>query len=180
MAALDDVGVPVTLWQWRAWCQNPPPGAEQVSQGQSAHKRGEAFAARYEESLWNTMIERRNTLHERAVARVEDADTTLDLTEETIEKTAKALRSGRKTPEEVLDIVRQIPPVLTSVMQDLDASRDDAVAAEEFLDQDPADFQKAELERFPTLQVPRVTEAFLRGDKSAADPLDKPRDLGDE
>jgi hypothetical protein len=176
MDVFDAVGVPMTLAQLRAWCENPPPGAEQIFNGQSAHKRGQDLEPRYEESLWNIMVGRRNTLHERAVARVEDADATLDLTEETIEKAVKALQSGRMLPEEVLEVLRQIPPVLDHVRQDLDASRDDAVAAEEFLDQDPADFQRAELERFPTLQVPRVTEAFLRGDPSAPDPLAPPRD----
>jgi hypothetical protein len=177
MGVFDAVGTPVTLQQMREWCENPPQGAEQVFQGQSARHRGEAFTARYEESLWSTMVERRNSLRDRAAARVEDADATLDLTEDTIAKAAKDLRSGRMTPEQVLTFVRQIPPVLTSVMGDLDASRDDGAAAAAFMEQDPADFQKAELERFPTLQVPRVTEAFLRGNPGAPDPLAPPRDL---
>jgi hypothetical protein len=174
-----DNGIQPTYADALAMGDNPPAGWEQVMNGQTPHKRWKDFTSRYGESIWNNvMVPRVAGLAERANARVEDADATLDLTEETIAKTAKDLGSRRMSPDEVLEVVRQIPPVLTTVMQDLDASAEDAKLAAAFLDQDPAEFQKAEIERFPQLRqaLPRVTGAWLTGDASAPDPLAGPRD----
>ncbi len=163
----DALGVPMTLAQVRDYCANPPNvEAERTIAGRTPIKRMQALADRYEEALFNQMLGRVQLLHERATARVKDSDETLDLVEQKITEWAKALRSGRLSPDEVLANVREIPPVLTAIRTDLDASRDDAEAAEEFLEQDVAEHQKAELDRLPAMRngLPVITEAWLRGE----------------
>lgn len=178
MGALDDLGTPMTLRAMRASVDNPSPEAERTVNGTRPRTRLKALSERREQALEAERVRRCNRLAERATAGVEDADETLDLTTERIAGWVKAMSAGRLDPETVIDNIRQCPEVLTAITEVYDSAAKDAAAAAEFMEQDLADFEQDQLDRFSALadSLPRVTEAWLRGEDGAPDPLAEPKE----
>lgn len=173
MARVNDPSARMTLAQMRAYLDNPPREAEQTSNGMKPVRRVKNLADHRETALRQTMLDRYTGLHARAVARVEDADETLELVEERIESWTKQMKAGRLSPEDVQKNIAQLPEVLKAINEEYDAAAGDAQSAHEFIDTEPADFERAELDRFPRLadSLPVVSESWLRGEPGAPDPL---------
>jgi hypothetical protein len=180
MSGLDDTSVKPTLRQFDAALENTSPDWERTINGNKPKKRWKDLRDRRAQALRAEQVRRYTGLHEVATQKINDADETLDLLEEQIDKWFKALKAMRLGPDEGMSNVKASTPVVQSCIRDYESAAKDAEAATEFIDQPVEDFEEDQLARFPSLRqsLPVVTNAWLAGEPGAADPLAAPPEPG--
>ncbi len=169
----DNVGIYADTDWLENYTSNPPPEAQQRVNGDTPLGRVERLRERWERQERAKQIERYNALHERTEAEVEDADETLDLIPEKVASWVAAMEAGTLDPEQVMRNIAELAPVITAIQETYANAQRDAEEATAMIDTDPATDAKQRAERFPSLRRsgPYVTEAWLRGDPNAPDPL---------
>lgn len=166
-------GVNVDAGWFADYIANPPQEAQQRINGDTPLHRVELLRERWEKRMRGVQLQRFASLRDPRAEQIEDADDTLDLIPELARAWISDMDAGVLDPEQVLKNIAEIPAILQVIAQTyVDAERD-AEAAYAMVDLSPADYTARLAERFPSLRDsgPYVTEAWLRGEPGAPDPL---------
>ncbi len=177
MGDFTTLGQPFSLHAIEGYCESPPAPAQFKVNGSTAAERMARLGKRARSAMRAKQMDRYSALLDAAGEVTDDADEALDLLSERVTAWTRDMRSGQLDPDEVLQNIAECPAVLAWVTKSYASVAGDADAAMAMINMDPADYQTSLLERFPALEqsLPVVTEAWLRGDPGAQDPLADPR-----
>lgn len=170
------LGEQLTLGAMSAYDESPPAAAQVKVNGRTPAQRMASLRQRRRAAIRRQQLDRREAVRNGAIERIEDADDTLDVLEERIDAWLTDMRSGALDPSDMLNRIGGCAPVVSAVRDSYKSVGRDRDAADAMIDTDPAEYEAELLQRFPLLQqsLPVVTEAWLRGEPGAADPLAEP------
>lgn len=166
----------MSLAECERYRRNPPAEANQRANGSTPIQRMDGLTDAIRQLYRGRMEANTQRLADRAFERVEGADDLLDLIEERLDEWDSGLDSGRLTDGDIFDNLRGLHEPLAAARSEYDAAAADAEAGRAFLGQTEEEFEKQQIDRFPRLadSLPLVTEAWLRGEPDARDPLATP------
>lgn len=144
--------------------QNPPPGAEQVFNGRTAHSRIIELHKQAVAGVRARQIKGYNTVRERAAALINDDTEAVPEVRKGVRELERDLKRGLVSPDEVMQKVAQSIKGTEELVEHVRQVERDEEAATAMVDASPEDFEQSLLERFPSLRVPQVTNEYLRGE----------------
>ena len=159
-----------------AYDESPPPAAQVKVNGRTPAERMASLRQQHRDAVRRKQLDRHGAVLSGSIERIKDADDTLDVLDERLDEWLTDMRSGALDPAAMLRNIGECAPVINAVRDAYDSVGRDREAADAMVDTDPVDYEAELLGRFPLLQqsLPVVTEAWLRGEPGAADPLAEP------
>ncbi len=152
---------------------NPPAEAQQISNGATPLSRVQGAWDRWQTRQRSVQLDRYQSLRESCAERVTEADEAVDVLKDRAEEWISEMESGDLEPDQVIKNIAEAMQVLRAVSQTYADAERDADAAYAMVDLTPIDYTTKLAERFPSMSDPSVyvTEAWLRGEPGAPDPL---------